>query len=135
MASGLFDAAREDFAEGDIDLIADTIRCVLAKAGFALALTDPDPTLADVAAGDRIASALLTGKTVAAGVFDADDVLYPGLAAGQTGTQLLIYRDSGAEATSRIIARIDDYAGLPITTSGVDVRVTWPNTPNRIFKL
>ena len=48
---------------------------------------------------------------------------------------IVIYKDTGSEATSPLIAYIDTATGLPITPNGGDIIVTWDNGANRIFKV
>ena len=48
---------------------------------------------------------------------------------------IIIYVDSGTEATSPLIAYIDTATGLPITPNGGDIIVTWDNGTNKIFKV
>jgi len=46
-----------------------------------------------------------------------------------------IYKDSGVESTSRLIANIDTATGLPVTPNGGDITVVFDAGANRIFKL
>jgi hypothetical protein len=46
-----------------------------------------------------------------------------------------LYKDSGVEGTSRLIAYIDTATGLPCTPNGGDITVQWDSGANRIFKL
>ena len=48
---------------------------------------------------------------------------------------MLIYKDTGDNATSPLIALIDSATGLPITPNGGDIIVVWDNGANKIFKL
>jgi hypothetical protein len=79
-------------------------------------------------------SGALTGKTVTAGVADAVDVTFTAVS-GATVEAIVLYADSGTEATSRLIAYIDTATGLPLTPNGGDVTVAWDNGANKIFKL
>lgn len=62
--------------------------------------------------------------TVAAGVFDAADTVFTALSGDQVES-LILFEDSGTEATSDLIARWDTATGLPLTPNGGDVTVTW----------
>jgi hypothetical protein len=50
-------------------------------------------------------------------------------------TQFVVYRDTGTEATSQLVAYFDVATNLPITPNGGDISITWSNDTNRIFKL
>lgn len=135
MASALYDKARKAFADADIDLLVDNIKAVLVDTGiYTVDLVNHD-FLDDVAAGARIStSGNLTGKTTTAGVFDADDVVF-GTVSGATVEAIVLYKDTGVEATSALICYIDTGTGLPVTPNGGNITATWDNGANRIFKL
>ena len=80
----------------------------------------------------------LTGKTVAAGVADADDPLFTAVTAGKTLNRIVLFRDTGVAGTSRLIGAIDTLAGggaMSIPTSGGDLLFRFDNGANKIFKL
>lgn len=62
--------------------------------------------------------------TVGAGVFDAADTTFTTLS-GDASESLILFEDSGSEATSDLIARWDTATGLPLTPNGADVTVQW----------
>lgn len=135
MANALYDKGREAFLNGDIDWSADNIKVVLVDAAdYTVDLANHD-FLNDVAAGARVAtSGNLSSKTSTAGVADAADVTYSSVS-GDQSEALIIYKDSGVESTSNLIAYIDTATGLPVTPNGGDITVTWDNGANKIFKL
>lgn len=136
MANALFDTGRSSFLDADIDWSVDNIKVVLVDHGVDTPVPGTDQFLSDIAGGARIAtSANLGGKTSTAGVADANDTLFTAPPAGTSCESLVIYQDTGVAATSRLIAFIDTATGLPVTTNGADINVTWDNGANRIFKL
>lgn len=135
MANALFDKGREGFLAGDIDWDANDIKAVLVDH------TDDNPDVAvddnldDIAALGRVAtSGNFAGKTVAAGVADADDITINAVA-GDQFESIVIYKDSGVEASSRLIAKIDTATGLPCTPNGGNITIQWDGGANKIFKL
>lgn len=135
MASALYDKARKAFADGDIDLLNDTIKCVLIDAAdYAVDLANHD-FLDDVPSGARVGTPQTLGtKSTTAGVFDAADVTFSSVSGDQCEA-ILIYKDTGTEGTSQLIAYIDSATGLPVTPNGGDIQIQWDNGPNKIFKL
>lgn len=135
MANALYDKGREGFLDGSIDWDTNTIKVVLVDtADYTVNLTSHQ-FLSDVPALARVAtSPALTGKTVAAGVADAADVTLTAVT-GDPCEALIIYQDTGVEATSRLIAYIDTATGLPVTPNGGDITIAWDNGANKIFKL
>lgn len=135
MATGLYDKGREGFLDGSIDWDTDTIKAVLVDAADYTADLAAHDFLDDVPAGARVAtSAALTSKTVAAGVADAADVTLSAVT-GDPSEAIIIYKDTGSAATSRLIAYIDSGTGLPVTPNGGDITIQWDNGANKIFKL
>jgi hypothetical protein len=89
----------------------------------------------DVTPAGRVAtSANLSSKTITAGVADAADVTLTAVS-GDTSEWIVIWRDTGTESTSTLIAYLDTATGLPVVPNGSDVGVTWDSSSNRIFRL
>ena len=134
MANALYGKARQAFLDGDIDWAADDIKVVIVDVADYTVSIDVDEFLSDIPAGAREeTSSNLGSKTSTLGVADAADPTFTGTA-GDTSEALVIYKDTGVAATSRLIAYIDTATGLP-TTLGGDITVRWDNGANKIFKL
>lgn len=131
----VYPKAVEAFMSGGIDLLTDTIKVVLVDAGYVY--SDTHEFLASVASTARVGTAVtLTGKAVTNGAFTADDPTFTAVTAGDTATGMVVYKDTGVEATSRLLAHIDrsgDSVPISKETNGGNILVDWPN--NRIFKL
>lgn len=135
MANALYDKGREGFLDGSIDWDTDNIKIVFVDAAdYTINLATHD-NLDDIPAGARVGtSGNLAGKTVTAGVADANDVTVTSVTGDQF--ELIIgYKDTGTESTSRLIFAIDTATGLPCTPNGGDITVQWDSGANKIFKL
>lgn len=102
--------------------------CHLHDTG-ADAFSATDDFYDDVVAGIVGATQRITNPTVgsvAAGVFDGDNLTYTAVT-GASVEALLIYRhNAGANTTWRLVAFIDTgVTGLPVTPNGGDITVTW----------
>lgn len=135
MANSLYDAGRESFLTANISWSADDIRVILGdSAAYTVNLATHD-FLDDVPGGARVAvSGSLASKTTSAGVADAADVTFTAVT-GASCEFILIYKHTGTDSTSRLIAYIDSATNLPITPNGGDITIQWDNGSNRIFKL
>lgn len=134
MANALYGLGKQKFLEGTIDFITDTINCVLVDlADYTLAI-NTDDFLDDIPVAARVATATLSGKDVTLGVFDANDVTFSSVT-GDQSEALVIYKNTGVDATSPLIAFVDIATGLPITPGGGDIVVTWDSGVNKIFAL
>lgn len=143
MASFIFDEGRRSLFMGAtpthsaIDLDADAIGIWFVDEG-----TDTPDQTNDQDCADRTgfnptfaAAPNLAGKSVAISsnvlVFDATDEVFTGGEAltGSTSVESIeIWKDSGTNTTSPLIANFDDYTGLPLTPSGTDVTVVFAAT-------
>jgi len=135
MANALYNKGREGFLDGNIDWDTDDIRCILVDtADYTVDLATHD-NLDDVPGDARVAtSGALTSKTVTDGVADAADVTLSSVT-GDTCEAIVIYKHTGTESTSRLIAYIDSATGLPVTPNGGDITIQWDAGANKIFKL
>jgi phage tail sheath gpL-like len=135
MANRLYDKGREGFLDGSIDWDTDVIKAVLVDGADYVPDTATHDFLDDIPIAGRVAtSAALAGKTVALGVAVANDVTLTGVA-GDPSEYIVLFKDTGSAATSRLIALIDTATNLPVTPNGGDIIVQWDNGANRIFKL
>jgi hypothetical protein len=135
MANALYDAGREAFLNADIDWSVDNIKAVLVDTAAYTVNLATHNALDDIAGGARIStSANLASKTSTAGVADAADVTFTAVT-GATVEAIVIYKDTGVESTSLLIAYIDTATGLPVTPGGGNITVTWDSGASKIFRL
>jgi len=83
--------------------------------------------VADVASGAIVArSNALTGITFTDGVLNASNLTpaFPTLS-GQPFEMVIVYVDSGSDATSKLIVAFDTATGLPLIPAGTDVNIQW----------
>jgi hypothetical protein len=135
MASAMFAKAKKAFLDKDIDMLDDDIRCVLVDAtDFTLDLAAHD-FLDDIPAGARVGvSGALQTKTTTGGVFNADPITVTGVS-GDQFEYIIIYKHTGTEGTSNLIACVDTATGIPCTPNGGDITITWSTGASKIFAL
>ncbi len=140
----LYDYGRNEFLKGAIAWLNDDIRAVLLPATY-VPNTETDQFLSSILVDDRISvSQLLYDKTAVAGVAGAAptrcvDVL------GAEVASVALFKDTGLDSTSPLIAYIDIASNLPIMPEanfildiyrkheGADLLIQWYS--NLIFKL
>src|SRR5687767_413907 len=99
--SGMYNSALQKFLDGDLDWSANNIKGVLVNASYTYSAAHD--ALDDVAGGARLGtSSNFASKTSTAGVADAADITINNVPSG-TVEGLVIYMDSGTEATSYLI--------------------------------
>ena len=136
MASFLYDKGREGFAKAGINWESDDIRAILVDSADYTVDSAAHDYLDDIPAPARVAvsAASLANKTATLGVCDADDLTVSSVS-GDQFEAIVLYKHTGTESTSRLIAYIDNYTGLPCTPNGGNITIAWPNDSNKIFKL
>lgn len=136
MANAFYNQFFDALGTEGIQLLTDNLKVVLTDSDYTYSAAHED--LADVAAAGRVAtSGNLSTKTLADGVFDADDITFASVAAGDTVTGFVLYLDTGTESTSTLIAFWDTDTGgaISIPTNGGDINLTWDSGANKIFTL
>ena len=135
MANTLYDSARQGFLEAQVNWLTDTMKVLLVDSGAYTPNVSTHQFLADIPISSRIAGPVtLTSKTTTGGAADAADVTFTSVS-GASIEMIIIYKDTGTEATSPLLAMIDTATGLPITPNGGDIIVTWDNGVNKIFRV
>lgn len=137
MANTLYDKGRQRFLEGQLNWLTDTVKCILVDAGAYTANFTTHEFLSDIPTSARIGTSsgvALTSKTTTGGAADAADITFSTVT-GASIEALVLFKDTGTEGTSPLIAYIDTATGLPITPNGGDIICTWDNGTNKIFKL
>ena len=136
MANILTNYGKQELLNAGIDWDTNTIRVqlVLGSPGSPLV-----QNFDDIPSGVRTGSPVaLTGKSITNGIADAADPVItavPTPGGGSPIKQVIIYKDTGVESTSTIIAVIDTATGLPVTANGGDISVVWDSGANKIFAL
>ena len=135
MASFMYDIARINVMGEDthtfVDLDDDTLGMFFIDEGTDTPTQATDQDCADrTGANPAFASApnLANSAVTAAsnrGKLDADDLTFTALAGGVSEESVDLFKDTGTDTTSVLIANFDDYTGLPLTPSGSDVVIVF----------
>ncbi len=133
MANQFFPLFKEELFKGTPDLLTDTVKALLVTSAYVFDSADEFVAdLTGILTNGR--SPALTTKSVTSGIFDADNTTLVTVNSGQTAAAIVLYIDSGSDATSRLIAFLDtSVTGLPFSTTGGDLTITWSDGSNKIF--
>ena len=134
MANAHFAKGKEKILSASINFATDTIKFALVKNTYPQNLAE-DEFFTAVSAHVVGTPQTLAAKTVTAGVFDAADAVFTAVAAGDTLEGGVLYKDTGVDGTSALIAYIDTITGFPLATNGSDITVHWDNGAFKIFSL
>jgi hypothetical protein len=135
MANAIYPKYKEALISGsaNVSLSGGTVKAVLVDTAD-YTYDAAHNFLDDVIAGARIGTAqTIANKTVTNGLFDGDDVTFSAVT-GDQAEAIIIYIDTGSEATSWLVAYIDTgVTGLPVTPNGGNISITW--NASGIFQL
>lgn len=146
--STLYDIGRRSFLTtvtqgttpftGQTNWATDNFRVVLLDLALYTAVAATDTSLANVAAGARVADVpLVNPVALTDGTASADNTVFPAVTGATVGA-VLIYRNNGTanEDDNVLIAYIDSaISGLPVTPNGGDITILWNGGDGRIFRL
>lgn len=134
MANALYGKGKEKLLSGSIDLTTATIKAALVSSSYTPNLST-DEFWSTILANLLNTAQTLGTKTVTLGVFDAADILFSAVTAGSTAKAVVLYKDTGSNSTSPLIAYIDTITGFPLATNGGDIQIIWDSGANKIFAL
>lgn len=132
MANKFYPKGAQKILSAQIDFASNTISAVLVPSSYTYSAAHE--FLSDV--GTVVgAAAGLTGKTIAGGTFDADDLNFGPLAAGSTIKAIALFKDTGLPSTSPLLCYLDEVTGFPFSTNGGAVSIPWSNGDAKILSL
>lgn len=134
MANALYDHGRDGFLNKEIGWKTDDIRVILVDTDQYTPDLANHKFLSSVPAGSRIATGQVESRTSVAGIADGADVTFASVT-GPESEALVLYQHTGNDATSRLIAYMDDVDKLPVLPNGGDITIKWDDGANKIFKL
>lgn len=134
MSNALYSKGKQKILSGDIDFSTDSIRAALVKNTYSVNLSTHE-FLTDISTYVLNSAQTLSSKSVTNGVFDAADITYTAVTAGDTALAVVLYKDTGVAGTSPLLAYIDTITGFPLATNGGDITIQWDNGSYKIFSL
>lgn len=132
MANKFYPKGAEKVLKGAIKFDADAIAVALVSNTYTFSVEHEFLSSIGTVVGTVQA---LTNKTVAGGVFDADDAAFGAIAPGSTIKALAIFKDTGNASTSPLLCYLDEVTGFPFATNGGEVTIPWSDGPAKILSL
>lgn len=134
MANAWYRKGAEKVLSKQIDLDTETIKARLVRNDYAQNLST-DEFISSVPAVTGSTDQTLANTSVTNGVFDADDITFTAVPAGETSEGVVIYKDTGVAGTSPLLMYIDTITGFPLPTNGGNVVIQWDNGAYKIVSL
>jgi hypothetical protein len=124
MANAIYPKAKEALLGGDLAVDSDTIKAYILDDDYTY--NAAHDFLNDIPAGARLATVTLASKTITNGIFDSADPTWTSVTGGGTVTRIVVYQDTGNEATSRLFLFLDTKGdGTPISIPTVGGNITY----------
>lgn len=118
MASQLYALGAQHILNGDIDFATANLKILFYNGTYSGA----NEFVSDLTGADIVArSGNLSGVTIASGVLDANDITVTAVTGAAFG-HVILYKDTGADATSILVAIFDI---ATFTPTGGDISVIW----------
>lgn len=143
MANAIYPKYKESLISGSTDISLTGTNVKVSLINTALTPYDVSHTfysdLDDVTDQGVLSTITIGNTTVVGGLFDGDDVIFPASDLAPrvpvaTGNALLIWIDTGDEATSRLVAFLDtSVSGLPVSPNNSNIEIEW--NASGIFQL
>lgn len=133
MANAWFNKGAEKQIKGQIDWETDVIQAHLVKPAYTLDLVNNE-FVSDLGA-NILATVTLASKVISGKTFDAADISFAGVAAGESATRVIIAKSTGVAATSPLLQNIDEISYFPIVTNGADIPIQWSNATGKLWTL
>ena len=136
MANFIYGKAKQSLLNGEFNISSDSLKVLLVTDSYA-PNQNVDQFVSNISSSyikQRTSS--LTNVTNTLGVIDADDILVSNYD-GSAFKSLVIYKDSGTDSTSRLLAYIDTATGIPFLgiNAVTDITINWSNSSNKIISL
>jgi len=132
MSNLLYPLGKQSILDNTIDWADDTVKVVLLTEDYTYDAAHQ--FLSDIPASSRVSiSTGLLNKTDLLGVADADDIDLLAVTGPNDILYIVVYKDTGVEATSPLIVYVDTAPELPRTPDGSDITITW--AANGVFSL
>ena len=132
MANRFYHKGAEKVLNGAINFSTDTIAVGLVSNAYTFSVNHEFLSSLGTLVGTP---QVLEDKTIADGVFDADDAQFGALAPGSTVKALAIFKDTGNPSTSPLLCYLDEVTGFPFATNGGEVAIPWSDGPAKILSL
>jgi hypothetical protein len=122
--NALYDLTRDEANGAGIGWASGDVKLLLLNSSYTFNAGHENLDDIPVAARVHITD-VLTDRSSVNGYARAANVTAGELARGNTVTQLVLFKDTGVEATSRLLAHIDTAVGLPFDTDGGAIDLHW----------
>ena len=136
MANFIYGKAKQSLLNGEFNISSDSLKVLLVTDSY-VPNQNTDQFVSNIS-GSYIKkrTSSLANVTNILGVIDADDVLVNNYD-GSAFKALVIYKDSGTDSTSRLLAYIDTATGIPFLgiNAVTDITINWSNGSNKIISL
>ncbi len=126
MANALYPKWKEQLLQftANNDLSAGTVKVALIDTGV-YTYNSADQFFSAASSASIGTPQTIGSKTFTNGTFDGSDVTFTAVT-GNSVEALILYVDTGSNATSPLVAYIDtSVTGLPVTPNGGDIAITW----------
>lgn len=132
----IYGKAKEALLNGQFNVSSDTLKVLLVTQSY-VPNQNVDQFVSNISNSYiKVRTGALSGVTSTLGVLDASNLTYPNYD-GASFHALVIYKDTGSDNTSRLLAYIDSATGIPFLgiNETTDITINWSNGSSKIISL
>jgi hypothetical protein len=136
VANFVYSKAKEAFLNGDIDVLSDPIKVLIVDSIYAPDQASDDFVVDIPVSAIKYMTIALQNVSNILGVLDADNVPIVDYS-GNPFNALVLFADKGTQASSRLIAYIDNSPGLPFAGSAtqIPISIVWNDGAEKIISI
>ena len=132
----IYGKAKEALLNGQFNVSSDTLKVLLVTQSY-VPNQNVDQFVSNISNSHiKVRTGALSGVTSTLGVLDASNLTYSNYD-GTSFHALVIYKDTGSDNTSRLLAYIDSANGIPFLgiNETTDITINWSNGSSKIISL
>lgn len=136
MSNFIYGKAKQALLNGQFNLTTDALKVLLVDSSY-IPNQNSDQFVSSISSEKiKFRSSQLINVTNILGVIDASDLIITGYS-GLPFNALVLYKDTGNDSTSRLLAYIDTAIGVPFSgiNATIDITIAWSNDSNKIISL
>ena len=136
MSNVIYGKAKQAILNGQINVSSQTLKVLLVDSSYSFS-QNVHEFVSDISSSAiKARSTALANVQNLLGVLDADDLNIINYA-GDAFEAVILYVDTGSDATSRLIAYIDTATGIPFEgiNAQLNITIVWSNDSSKIISL
>lgn len=133
MSNAWFPKGLQHFTQADVNFLTDNIKAALVTSAYVpSAVNEFLSSISGISGAILARSPNLASKTNTGGVLNCANFTFSLVPTGFVGKYVVIYKDTGVDATSILLLVDDTGNNFPVTTDGGNIQFQVSTGPNKL---